>query len=125
MNAEEKAVREFQFYLRDVDTHLKVTTGGNEVLVRATRDRVSQRRKTFFVRELAAEGFLPDAYAAYVQEKAGDSLPVVWVVDRSWEEFSSGPLNGTNRFMFRLLAWGCLLWCVLLALLLAGALTKA
>ena len=52
----------YEFSFPDLDTLVQVEERAGAVLVRATRDTFSSARKEYFIRELAAEGFIPDEF---------------------------------------------------------------
>jgi hypothetical protein len=64
--------RSFDFYFHDLDTTVVVEDAEDAVLVRASRDAFTPRRKLNFIRELAAEGFIADCFRR-----------VRWLVDAS------------------------------------------
>ncbi len=76
------------------------------VLVRAAHNNFSERRKAFLIRQLAAEGYIPDRYEYFTEEEpiAG----VTWVIDRSLMFIGPEATRRTRRFMHRLIGTGCL-----------------
>jgi hypothetical protein len=114
MNTPALKSRCFEFYFRDVDTYVQVEHPDTDtVIVRATRNTFSERRKVSFIRELAAEGFIPDGCQWYPLP-AG--LPRIrWVVDMSWLRLSESAKSRTRRLMFSLIGGGVLLWTALLS----------
>jgi hypothetical protein len=107
MRTQNKLPKRFEFYFRDLDNHVLVETFADGVVIRATRDSFSERRKTFFIRELAAEGYIPDAYQTYIGSQPTQSLRAEWLVDGAWKGPRRTP---ATRFMVRLLAYATLLW---------------
>jgi hypothetical protein len=57
-----------------LDNHLQLEVSGGRIDIRTRRDNVSEIRKDYFVRELVAEGFIPD-------DRSFD--PVHWITDAS------------------------------------------
>lgn len=114
MNTPALKTPSFEFYFRDLDTLVQVDNPDQEtVIVRATRNSFSERRKTYFIRELAAEGFIPDKCQWY---PLASGMPhVKWIVDASWLRVSESAKARTRRFMFGLLGGGFLLWTALLS----------
>jgi hypothetical protein len=105
----------FEFYFPDVDTLLQVAEEPEgAVVIRATRDSFSDRRKSNFIRELAAEGFIPDSYRWLDRDAAPVAPGVRWLVDRTWVRLPVAALAETDRMIVRLLAGGFLLWLGLL-----------
>jgi hypothetical protein len=108
----------FEFYLPDVDTLLQVREADGEVVIRTTRNSLSARRKSAFVRALAAEGFISDSYRWFSAEQPPAPMAVRWLVDFSWVRLPEAALRQARRFMVRLLAGGFVLWAVLVCSLL-------
>lgn len=93
--------KEFEFYFADLDNMLLVQCGEDgKVTIRCIKDNLSERRKVCFIRELAAEGFIPDEYQWYSGTTTG-SLRVQWVKDWSWVKV---PETMTGRSVKLLLA---------------------
>jgi len=94
----------FEFSFPRLDTLVQVEETEDEVVVRATRDSFSERRKIGFIRELAAEGFISEVYQSFSGFGGWSSLPVRWLVDRSWLKLDKAVRIRTNRIMIRLIA---------------------
>jgi hypothetical protein len=112
-----------EFCFPRLDTHVRVEVSDESVTIRATRDTFSSVRKDFFVRELAAEGFIPDQYRWSSQAEFG--LPygrVRWLVDYEWLAISEEIVAKSRRFALRLFAVALALNILLLELGLAGRL---
>ena len=114
MNTPALKSRSYEFYFRDLDTLVQVETPDPDtVIVRATRNTFSERRKVSFIRELAAEGFIPDGCQWYPLP-AG--MPRIrWVVDVSWLRLSETARSRTRRLMLSLIGGGVVLWTALLS----------
>jgi hypothetical protein len=115
-----------EFCFPRLDTHVRVEVSDESVTIRATRDTFSSIRKDFFVRELAAEGFIPDQYRWASQADFGVSYGRVrWLVDFGWLAISEEILAKSRRFALRLFAVALALNLLLLELGLAGRLGYA
>jgi hypothetical protein len=125
MNTTKPANPSYEFYFPQVDTLARVENADGTVLIRTSRDTFSERRKACFVRELAAEGFIPDTYQWFSSSGADSFLGVRWLVDISWLKLPAAVLAGAKRFMQRLLAGTALFWCLLMTLLFQGGLGRA
>lgn len=114
MNTPALKTRCFEFYFRDVDTLVQVENpDADTVVVRATRNTFSERRKISFIRQLAAEGFIPDGCQWYPLP-AG--MPhIQWVIDVSWLRLSEAAKARARRTMIRLVCAGFVLWTALLS----------
>jgi hypothetical protein len=107
----------FELRHRCPDNLILVENYFNEVVIRAARDNFSARRKLFFIRHLAAEGYIPARYqrlAEFGQER------LTWLIDRTWLERSATIRSEANRFMYGLVFSGALLWLVLIGALFLG-----
>ncbi len=105
----------------EISTHnpgnvIAVENEGRRVLIRAAYDNFSPRRKAFLIRQLAAEGYIPDAFEYFTEETTIPGL--LWVIDRSLVSVGPEARRRSSRFMGRLLLGSCLLWLMELALLL-------
>ncbi|HVW20472.1 MAG TPA: hypothetical protein VHC86_04590 [Opitutaceae bacterium] len=79
--------RRYEFSFASLDTRVQVEVARDGVVIRTSRDTFSPRRKEAFIRELAAEGFIPDEYGtAGPANTAVRAQPVRWMVDVSWIE---------------------------------------
>ena len=86
------------------------------MLFRAAEDNFSERRKAFLIRQLAAEGYIPDVFEDFSEHSKTPGL--VWVIDRSLLILRPEVRRRHSRFMRRLVLGGCLLWLVEVGLLL-------
>ncbi len=112
---------EFEFYFPDLDNLLLVQCAEDgAVTIRSTRNNVSESRKLSFIRQLAAEGFIPDTYQWFPGTTDG-SLGLKWVVDCSWLKIPSVVVHRSNRFIRRALLAGCALWLGMMGILLVSA----
>jgi len=103
--------RAYDFYFPRLDTLVRVETDDERVAIRAARDTFTPARKEAFIRELAAEGFIPDE----CRWTAPCAPHLRWSVDAGW--LASGPADAVNahRFMRRLLCGATALWLATLA----------
>ncbi|HWD93420.1 MAG TPA: hypothetical protein VG938_13845 [Verrucomicrobiae bacterium] len=104
MRAQKVLARDFQFYFSDLDNIVLVECREDEsVIIRATKNNVSDQRKTSFIRKLAAEGFIPDQYQ-WFSGSTGGSDGVLWIKDYSWLAAHRPSRKSANRFVGRLVA---------------------
>jgi hypothetical protein len=111
----------FEFYFPQTDTLVQVERQSAAVIIRASRNTFTEQRKRSFVRELAAEGFIPDDYQWLALAETEWSCEARWLVDISWLTIDPALRAATNRFMLRLLAGGALVWLGLMTALLTRA----
>lgn len=106
----------FEFYFSKLDTLVCVENRSNQVLIRATKATFSEAHKACFIRELAAEGFIPNDYQWFNEHSSYSVEPGVrWLVDRSWCKLSPVATARARQFMVRALVGGVLLWLLLMA----------
>jgi hypothetical protein len=97
-----------QFSTHNPQNLIVIERAKDTVLIRAAQDNYSARRKAFLIRQLAAEGYIPDQYEQYKEHAPVEGL--TWVTDRSLLFVGSEATKRTRRIMQRVLAGGCLLW---------------
>jgi hypothetical protein len=107
----------FEFYHSRLDTLLLVEEDDCGVRVRASRNTFSSRRKSCFIHELAAEGFISDRYEWFGAADPGGLLGVRWQVDASWVRINAAVANRARRTVFRWWFCATLLWLGMIALL--------
>ena len=106
--------KEFEFYFPDIDNLVLVQCEEDgSVTIRSTKDNISEKRKMFFIHELAAEGFIPDHYQWFSGSTMG-SMSVHWIKDCSWVKIPEKVTRRSNHFMSLLLAGACLFWVAMM-----------
>jgi hypothetical protein len=88
------------------------------VVIRAAYNNFTPRRKAFLIRQLAAEGYIPDRFELVTEGEEHQGL--LWVIDRSLLVIGAEAKRRSSRFMGRLLLGSCLLWLMEMALLWAN-----
>jgi len=112
----------FEFYFSKLDTLVCVENRSNQVLIRATKATFSEAHKACFIRELAAEGFIPDDYQWFNEHSSYSVEPGIrWLVDRSWCKLNPAAIASARQFMVRTLVGGVLLWLLLIVSLFLGS----
>ena len=106
-----------EFAFPHLDTLIEVETNADRVIVRATRDRFSEPRKRSFIRQIAAEGFIPAEYEWAPIRSVPAEGAVQWMVDISWLKLTEAILAPSRRFMSQLLVGGVVMWLVEMTLL--------
>ena len=113
MNQPIQSPRTYTFDFPRLDTVVEVEAIEDRVVIHASRDTFSPARKACFLRELAAEGFIDEAFA-------GDwpgAAPVRWLVDPTEFLPAAASRAQTRRFMLQLFVSALGLWLGLMALL--------
>ncbi len=76
--------RKSEFYHRNPENFILVENHEAGVTIRAAFANFGERRRQLFIRELAAEGFIPDEYQFFANTSGSETLGVRWVIDKSW-----------------------------------------
>ena len=101
-----------KFYFVELDCLIRVINRGNKVIVRATRNSFSERDKAFFIRHLAAEGFIPDEYQRYHEHKSNKELRLRWFVDEAWISADSALRCQAQRQLLCAIGVGAMIWLI-------------
>jgi len=110
----------FEFAFPRFDTLASVECLADEVVIRTSRNALTEERKAAFVRELASEGFIPDHYRWLDVAHDPAIRRVHWLVDPAWWMPGAEPMARTSRLMVRVLASSALVWFAMMAVLLCG-----
>jgi hypothetical protein len=118
MRAQKVLARDFQFYFPDLDNIILVECHEDESLtVRASKNNVPDERKIFFIRKLAAEGFIPDNYQWFSGSMDG-SNGLRWIKDYSWLiKTQQAVVRKSNRAMGKMLVAAGILWVMMIRIL--------
>jgi hypothetical protein len=111
----------FEFSFPRSDTLASVACTADEVVIRTSRDALTEERKAAFVRELASEGFIPDHYQWLFAANDRTAGRIRWLVDPRWWMPGAEVTARTSRFVARVFASAALLWLGLMAMVLCGA----
>jgi hypothetical protein len=104
---------------------VRVEVDGDEVTVRASRNGFSEQRKSAFIRELASEGFIPDAHRWYFAlDGDGFGRGVRWVIDPSILETEEDIRARSRRFTLGLFSGTLAGTALLMGLLFTGNLGR-
>jgi len=101
--------------LQNPDNLILIENNDDGVVIRAARDNFSERGKVFFIRYLAAEGYISDEFEDFPKSASHSSTSIIWAVDWSWVKHDPVLLQRANRFMIPLLVSASVLWLALLA----------
>lgn len=105
-----------EFHVRSPDNIIVVENRGDRVFIEALEDNYSTRRKLFFVRHLAAEGYIPIRFERIGFADIEDSPDLLWTVGQTPCRKRLAPSRASDRLMFRLFGLSLLLWIILTAL---------
>jgi hypothetical protein len=106
----------YQFYVAEIDTHVLVENHEDGVVLRASSGRFSERRKSFFIHHLAAEGYIPNCYQWIANSEPDGYSGLKWIVDYSWMRLPPELALRTTKFMSRLFI-GAGVLCLTMAML--------
>jgi hypothetical protein len=123
VNTDRTAPCHFDFCFPRMDTLLRVEVEGRDITIRATRDTFTERQKDYFVRELAAEGFIPEESRWFRHEGPEPwQHGVRWLVDFAWLEIDEAVTARTRRWMHSIIALAFLSSVLLVGLAATGRL---
>jgi hypothetical protein len=111
--------RQYVFRFPHLSTVVQVEVVGSSITIRSSADTFSRRRKLSFVRELVAEGFIPDEFQWSSLSEVRSDYPIVWIVDRSGFEVVEEDL-ASRRLAVRLVAATALALALLMGALFTG-----
>jgi hypothetical protein len=117
MNTPTAELRVFEFRFPHLDTMLRLEVQGANATIFASRNSFSRRRREMFVRELAAEGFIPDSLVGI---DGGSPCGIRWVIDEGIAP-SSVTESDSQRFGQRLFKASALLLAVFCVIVLGGS----
>lgn len=100
----------YEFYFADLDTLVQVENRSPDVIIRASRNSFTERRKLYFIRELAAEGFIPDDYHLLALAGSPLSHGVHWIVEPAELSPAEGLATLSRPWMVRVFCAAGLLW---------------
>jgi hypothetical protein len=112
---------EYEFYFPEVDVHVRVESNSDEVLLRASSRNFSEKRKIFFIRHLAAEGFIPSRFGWFAECYETGFSGIRWIVDTSWLKIHPAVTRRASKFMRALLLDVGLIWLAALGFVIFNA----
>jgi len=106
------APEQFTLYVPDLDNYILIEHSADGVVIRTTRDNFSEKRKVFFIRRLAAEGFIPDRYEWFSDPEVEGFSGLKWIAPASSHESEVGFPSLRNLCTRRNAIYGCffVLW---------------
>jgi len=120
MNTGVSASQPIELCIVHPQNRILIETHGGSIVIHAARDNFSAREKCFFVRYLAAEGFIPARYEWFSDPQTAQLSGLIWLVDSSWTA-DSEPQRKAFRQIVRVILWGFLLWLALMTFALVHA----
>src|ERR1700752_5138745 len=91
-----------EFVSHQPPNFILVENGENGVVIRAACDNFSERRKSLFIKEISAEGFIPDIYQWFSDPDSGGFAGVRWIIDSSWVKVHAAVRRAADRAMGRM-----------------------
>jgi hypothetical protein len=121
MKTKDDVANHFEFCFPRMDTLLLVEVAESGVTIRATRDTFSPQRKASFVRELVAEGFIPEEFRWLpVGGAQSYGRGIRWLVDFSWLQIEEAVLARMHRMITKLFAFAFVFTVLLVGLVATG-----
>jgi hypothetical protein len=110
----------FELYIPDLDNHLLIENSEDGVVISATRDNFSEKRKTFFIRHLAVEGYIPDRYEWFPEPAEDGFFGVKWIARAASDDNQARLYPLRKWWTRRNVLYGCLIIVWLLCLVWAA-----
>jgi hypothetical protein len=107
--------RQVELTLSKPGNHLRIENHPDGVWICAARDNLSAAQKLFYVRYLAAEGYIPERYQWFSDSQSGAYSGLEWSVDNSWLAHADGAQQRALRQIVRVLWCATLLWLALMS----------
>jgi len=106
--------RHFDFCFINLDyTLVRVEEFEGNVTIRATADTFSRQRKNCFIRELTAEGFIPDDRWFPPSDPDPSSRGIRWLIDASWVKIDQALIARNHRLVKRFIVPLVLGWLLI------------
>jgi len=86
----------------------------DNVIIRAARNNFSPQQKAYFIRYLAAEGYIPDHFQWFTDPEMEFHRGIDWIVDRS-AAVDEGPPRRALRQIVRCIFYAALAWLALMS----------
>ena len=117
VGAQLAAPAKFRLYLPDLDNHVLIETSADGVVISATRDNFTNQRKKFFIRQLAAEGYIPDRYEWFSEPAEDGFFGVKWMAGVAPAERQPWLRKLRKWCLHRNFRYGCLavMWLIFFA----------
>jgi hypothetical protein len=90
MHAQNELPHPSKHYIPDLDNHVLIENRAYGVVISATRDNFTDKRKAFFIRHLAAEGYIPDRYEWFSEPAEEGFFTVKWIAAASSDQNQTG-----------------------------------
>lgn len=106
-----------EFLWRKPDNLIRVETDdGGDVRISLARDNFSERRKSFLIKHLAMEGFIPDRFQFLVNSDYGG---ITWQIGTDWVEIDSSVAQYTDRICGQTILSCGIIWSMLILVLIS------
>jgi hypothetical protein len=110
-----------EFISHQPSNFILVENGESGVVIRAACDNFSEQRKSLFIKQIAAEGFIPDIYQWFSNPDSGGFPSLEWIIDSSWVKVHAAVRRKADRAMGRMFLAATVLWLTLMGALFATA----
>ena len=118
MKTELSLPKRAEFHCMQPENYILVQNHKDGVMIRATSDNFSEQRKAAFIRELAAEGFIPDHYQWFLDADASNYLAIKWIIDPSWLRVDKRLAKKAELLYGRALLLVAVVWMILVVMIL-------
>src|SRR6476661_4407310 len=105
-----------RLFTHDPENSILVENSADGVTISAARDNFCRRKRFYFIRYLASEGYIPSRFEQLCEQGPDALSRIRWLVDPSRFMPAEPVQKQTNRFMLCLIIGGSLLWFSLMTL---------
>src|SRR5258708_203567 len=103
------APKQFEFNSQYPENYILVENRDDGVVIRAARKNFSDQRKSAFIKELAAEGFIPDHFQWFSDPDTSNYMGVRWIIDSSWLRLHASVRRESERRFLQMICSATLL----------------
>src|SRR5229473_5715027 len=111
------SLKQYEFNSQQPENYILVENRQDGVVIRAARKNFSDERKSMFIREIAAEGFIPDHFQWFSDPDANGFTGVKWIIDSSWLRIHAAVRRESERRFFQMIGSATLLWLVVMGMI--------
>ncbi|MDB6068466.1 MAG: hypothetical protein JWR26_4674 [Pedosphaera sp.] len=115
-----KSPKQYEFSSQQPENYILVESCEDGVVIRAARKNFSNERKSMFIRELAAEGFIPDQFQWFSDPDTSGYMGITWIIDSSWLHLHAAVRRESERRFFQLIGSASLLWLLVMGMMIFG-----
>jgi hypothetical protein len=97
------------------DNFLLIENHAEGVVIRVARDNFSAQGKSFLIRYLAVEGYIPERYQWFVDTNAASNSGLQWIIDPGLTKSREEGQRKALRQILHLILWAGVVWLALMS----------